>query len=57
MIRIVAPIMSATSVSAIGHAMRYWFADFDIRGWALNVSVQTESSKSKITSKKKAANV
>ena len=57
MIRIVAPIMSAISVSAIGHAMRHRLADFDIRGWALSVSVQTQSSKSKITSKKKAANV
>src|SRR5262245_20680856 len=39
MIRIVAPIMSASSVSAIGHAMRYRFADFDIKGWPLSVSV------------------
>jgi hypothetical protein len=39
MIRIVAPIMSATSVSAIGHAIRYRFADFDIKGWPLSVSV------------------
>src|SRR5215831_9151554 len=39
MIRIVAPITSATSVSAIGHAIRYWFADFDIKGWPLSVSV------------------
>src|SRR5215468_9974014 len=57
MTRIVAAITSATSVSAIGHAMRYGFADFDIRRWALSVSVQTQSSKSKIRSKKKAANV
>src|SRR5215471_15263984 len=30
MIKIVVPILSATSVSAIGHAMRYRFSDFDI---------------------------
>src|SRR5262245_49922179 len=39
MIRIVAPIMSAKSVSAIGHTIRYRFADFDIKGWPLSVSV------------------
>jgi hypothetical protein len=57
MIRIVVPMMSATSVNATGHATRYGFADFDIGRSALTVSVQTQSSKSKITSKKKAANV
>jgi hypothetical protein len=31
--------MSATNVSAIGHAIRYRFADFDIKGWPLSVSV------------------
>jgi hypothetical protein len=36
---------------------RCGFADFDIGRSALSVSVQTQSSKSKITSKKKAANV
>jgi hypothetical protein len=30
MIKIVVPIISATTVSAIGHAMRWPFADFDI---------------------------
>jgi hypothetical protein len=50
-------MMSVTSVNATGHATRYGFADFDIGRSALTVSVQTQSSKSKITSKKKAANV
>src|SRR5689334_20008886 len=49
--------MTAISVHAIGHATRYGFADFDIGRSALSVSVQTQSSKSEITSKKKPANV
>jgi hypothetical protein len=57
MIKIVIAMVSATSVNAIGHATRYGFADFDIGRSALSVSIQWQSSKSKITSKKKAANV
>jgi hypothetical protein len=57
MTKIVIAMVSATSVNAIGHATRYEFADFDIGRSALSVSVQTQSSKSQITSKKKAANV
>jgi hypothetical protein len=61
MTRIVVAMISATSVNAIGHATRYGFADFNIGRSTLgvDVSVQTQSSKSMITSKskKKAANV
>jgi hypothetical protein len=51
-------MISATTVNAIGHATRRGFADCDI-GSALRLSVQAQSSKSKITGnrKKKAANV
>src|SRR4030095_17098462 len=37
MISIVVPMMSATSVNAIGHATRYGFADFDIGRSTLTV--------------------
>ena len=50
-------MISATTANAIGHATRYGFADFDIGRSTFGVSVLTQSSKSKITSKKKAANV
>jgi hypothetical protein len=61
MTRIVVAMISAKSANAIGHATRYGFADFDIGRWTFGVelSVQMQPSKSKITSKskKKAANV
>jgi hypothetical protein len=57
MIRTTIPRMRAISVNASGHATRCWFADFDIVRSALSAFVQTESSKSNITSNKKALNV
>src|SRR5260370_9888902 len=57
MMKIVIAIVRAISVNAIGHATRYGFADFDIGRSALTVSVQTQSSKRRIPSKEKAANV
>ena len=53
MIKIVIAMVSAKSVNAIGHATRYGLADFDMGRSTLSVSVQTQSSKSKITSKSK----
>jgi hypothetical protein len=37
MTKIVVPITSATTISAMGHAMRWPFADFDIRRSMLGV--------------------
>src|SRR5262245_5947292 len=45
MIKIVAPIISATTASAIGHATRYGLADFDIGRSGSTVFIQTQSSR------------
>src|SRR5262245_11114955 len=60
MIKLVVPIISATIVSAIGHAMRDPFADFDIGRSTLGVerfcSDGIEQEQITTKSKKKAAN-
>jgi hypothetical protein len=59
MIRATIAKMSAISARASGHATRCGFADFGIGRSTFGVErfVQTQSSKSNITSKKKALNV